>query len=102
MGAVSCKLEHGALVVALEGDVDHYFTLEARESIDKEYKRRGARDIVFDFSDVGFMDSSGVGMLIGRYKQAQMRGGRVYARGMGDGVAHVFEVSGLGKIIGIR
>lgn len=99
---IDCKIEAGVLVIALEGDVDHYFAQGAKETIDREYERRGVRDIVFDFSRVAFMDSSGVGMIIGRYKQVRKRGGRVYARGVSDGVARVFEVAGLSKIVGMR
>lgn len=95
-------VDDGALIVSLDGELDHHFASTAKEAIDREYSRCGARDIVFDFSRVGFMDSSGIGMIIGRYKQVSKRGGFVYAKGMNDGLFRIFEISGLHKIVRVR
>ena len=55
--------------------------------------------MIFDFSDTTFMDSSGVGMIIGRYRDLSMSGGSVYAAGVCPVVEKLFYVSGLHKII---
>ena len=57
------------------------------------------RQIIFDFSGVTFMDSSGIGMIIGRYKNAKKRGGTIAITGMTPEIRRIFQISGLAKII---
>ncbi|MBQ4156800.1 MAG: STAS domain-containing protein [Clostridia bacterium] len=87
------------VTVTPEGELDHYLAENMRNTIDAWILKNNARMVVFDMTDVGFMDSSGIGMLIGRYKLMKRRGGTVRVRGMKDEVFRLFKMSGLGQII---
>ena len=87
------------LIVSIHGDIDHHSSALLREKIDKELKKTEAKNIVFDFTRVGFMDSSGIGMIIGRYKAAQEKGGTVAVAALSGDLSRLFTMSGLHKII---
>ncbi len=93
------KVEGNSLIVKVEGEIDHYSAAEIKSVVVKEYSVNMCRDIVFDFSNLTFMDSAGVGMLIGRYKQTCINGGVVIASGIKPCIERIFELSGLNKII---
>ena len=57
------------------------------------------KHIIFDFTDVGFMDSSGIGLIMGRYKKVMFLGGRAAVTNVGEAVNRIFTLSGLYKII---
>ncbi len=88
-----------ALIVNLCGELDHHSAADIREDIIHQYSSNMCRDIIFDFSELYFMDSAGIGMLIGRYKQVCVNGGSVYAVGVSPVIERIFELSGLNKII---
>jgi len=95
----SLKIMGQTLVVSPIGDLDHHSVAALRERIDKEATRKGTRNILFDFSEVEFMDSSGIGLIIGRYKLADANGGVTAVCHMKDSLRRIFEISGLKKII---
>ena len=63
------------LTVAPQGELDHCMAERIRNTIDATVLKTDAKVVVFDLSEVGFMDSSGIGMMIGRYKFMKRRGG---------------------------
>ena len=87
------------LYIELEGEIDHHSVRQMRQRIEAAFEPTDCRSIVFDFSRVTFMDSSGIGMIIGRYKNAVERGGSVAIAGMSTQVERIFQISGLAKII---
>lgn len=87
------------LTVAPQGELDHCMAERIRNTIDATVLKTDAKVVVFDLSEVGFMDSPGIGMMIGRYKFMKRRGGGVRVRGMRQPVERVFRMSGLGQII---
>jgi len=91
--------EKNTLVVKMYGDIDHHTSSEIKDKIDREFIRNNFKNILFDFSNVYFMDSSGIGMIIGRYKNVKAKGGNVMAIGIGKEIKRLFEISGLFKII---
>lgn len=64
------------LVVALMGEIDHHTCVAIKQAIDKTYQKKRAKNLLFDFERVTFMDSSGIGMLMGRYRLVAIGGGR--------------------------
>ena len=90
---------NGNLIVKIRGEIDHHTADKIRHAVESRYAGSGAANIIFDFAHVGFMDSSGIGMVIGRYKEAQKVGGRVFAINIGADISRIFEISGLKKII---
>ena len=73
------RIYEDILVVKVVGDVDHHTASRLREGIDESMKRSGCIDLVMDFSNVEMMDSSGIGVVLGRYKKCPgIRAGCVY------------------------
>lgn len=93
------KVLDRVLIVEVCGEIDHHSASEIKQALMEQYAQSGCIDIIFDFSDLVFMDSAGIGMLIGRYKQACINGGIVYAAGVSPAIERIFELSGLNKII---
>jgi len=87
------------LVAKIRCDIDHHSAEKLRHALEDAFLKSDARNIIFDFAHVTFMDSSGIGMIIGRYKELQKSGGRVFAINIGQSVERIFEISGLKRII---
>jgi len=87
------------LIAAPEGELDHLQAERLRVQIDAAYDRSTCKHIILNMVGVSFMDSSGIGMIIGRYKNAEKRGGQLILANMSDTVSRLFEISGLAKII---
>lgn len=91
--------QRGTVTVRLSGDLDHHTAARIREELDQLIADPAVRRLVFDLSDLGFMDSSGIGMMIGRYKVMARRGGSVAVRSGGGQIDRLMELSGLYQII---
>jgi len=89
------------LVVRINGDIDHHSCEEIRSKIDKEIASKNPRSILFDMEQVGFMDSSGIGVLIGRYKLIANGGGKAGMINVKPQIMRLCEICGLQKIIKI-
>lgn len=89
------------LVVMLIGELDHHSAEEVRVKIDDRIERDNIRKVIMNFKDVTFMDSSGIGVVIGRYKKIQNRDGKVCVVEVNKRVDKVFTLSGLYKIIDV-
>lgn len=94
-----CIIKRDMLVVRLNGDLDHHVTEKIRDEIDKKTNEYKLYTIVFDFKNVNFMDSAGIGLLMGRYKKIKDAGGQVYVSNIGHAVQRIFRMSGLFKIL---
>lgn len=98
---LSAKRKDKRLIVYLSGEIDHCAAGEWRREIEARIAERPTDELWLDFSNVSFMDSSGVGMIIGRYKTMQALGGRVIACGLHPPVDRLFHLAGLHRIIEI-
>jgi len=87
------------LVVTMMGELDHHSAEEVRSKIDDRLDRDGISKLIMDFSGVSFMDSSGIGVVIGRFKKLSLKQGVVCVTNAKDSVRRVFELSGMFKII---
>ena len=94
--------EGGRLCVALSGEIDHCAAEGLRQELEALLADRTIGELALDFSKVSFMDSSGVGMIIGRYKTMAARGGRVIARGLHPPMDRLFHMAGLHRIIAVE
>lgn len=92
--------QNDSLTVYLEGEIDHHAANRLRVQIDTIIKRTDAHRLILDFSNVSFMDSSGIGMMIGRYKTMSERNGKMNALGLSPSVERIFRMAGLHLIIG--
>ncbi len=91
--------EKRALLVKVEGELDHHIAEKIKAEVDDKMRSTNAVNIIFDFSGLSFMDSSGLGVIMGRYKKARTLGGKVIVYGVNAGVLRIMEMSGLSQII---
>lgn len=87
------------LIVNMAGELDHHSAENVRMKIDNKIDELGTMNLIFDFSGVNFMDSSGIGVVIGRYKKVMEYGGKVAIVNLKPQIKKVFELGGLFKII---
>ncbi|USB34717.1 anti-sigma F factor antagonist [Paenibacillus sp. YPG26] len=87
------------LIVRLSGELDHHTADSVRLKLDEEIARGRCRDLVFSLKGLLFMDSSGLGVILGRYKLIKQKGGRMVICDVTPSVFRLFEMSGLFKIM---
>ena len=87
------------LTLKITEQIDEHTTEKLRRKIDNEITRFLPRKVIFDFSNVSFMDSAGIGMLLGRYKVIKMLGGQLELENVNKQIRRIFEISGILKII---
>lgn len=92
-------IKQETLVIRFRCDVDHHNALQIRREADRLLEHSVVRNIVFDFSGVRFMDSSGIGMIMGRYKKVIFSGGRIAVSGVGSEVDRILLISGLYRVM---
>ena len=91
--------ENKLLILEITEEIDHHTTEKIRRKADDEITRYLPRKVIFDFSNVSFMDSAGIGMLLGRYKVIKMLGGQLELENVNKQIRRIFEISGILKII---
>lgn len=87
-----------AITVWLSGELDHHAAHSLREQIDAAIERSVAKTLRLDFSGVTFMDSSGIGLIMGRYRLMTARGGRLLVVGASERLLRVMKLAGLEKL----
>lgn len=97
---IKCYLDDKTLLVQFTTtELDHHVANYIKENVDDIIMRKGIKNIIFDFHNIKFMDSSGIGVIIGRYKKIASLNGNVSIINMNTRVERVFNLSGMGKII---
>lgn len=87
--------------VALRGDLDLKTANPLRDALDKLIDRYRDRNLLLDLSEVGFVDSSGLGVILGRYRRLTGEGRTITLTGVRPSVHAVLELAGIGSIINI-
>ncbi len=87
------------MTIRLGEELDHHNAVYIREMADCYIEKYPIDRVIFDFGGVKFMDSSGIGVIMGRYKQMSYVGGKVCVRGIGKSVDRIFQMSGLYKLV---
>ena len=91
--------EDKLLVFTITEEIDDCSVQKIRRIADYEMERYMPKRVVFDFDCVTFMDSAGIGMIIGRYKFASMIGATLEIRNLNASVKRIFEMSGILKLV---
>ena len=99
MRKVEFYKENNSLVIYFYGDVDNKACLEYKSNIIDTINKYPYIDVILDFSNVSFIDSSGIGLIIGRYYQLKERYNTLTVRGTSKSIDRLFNVSGLWNII---
>jgi len=98
---LSMEVFNNYLIVHLDGELDHHSSEEVRNKIDSKYYDENLLNLVLDLRKVNFMDSSGIGLVMGRYKNCKEQGGNVSIVNTKNNIDKILEMSGLTKIIRI-
>ena len=96
------KVEVRSLRIRVPAELDHHSAAQICAQADELVRTQDIREIVFDFSRTVFCDSSGVGMLMGRYKMMQALGGTVKAVRVQGRVERILMLSGVMKVIPVE
>ena len=94
-----CHVRNRCLVIRLPGEIDHCQAEAIREECEIMFMKAIIQDVIFDFTAVNFMDSSGIGLILGRLRQVSPIRGNVYLFGGSPSMRKMWEMSGiLGKV----
>lgn len=93
------KIERQTLLLRLSGELDMRTADGLRQTIDSEIDRRGINTVILNFQAVQFIDSSGLGVILGRYKKLLPLGGKLKITNVPPHIFKIMELSGLPKII---
>ncbi|MEF9945459.1 MAG: anti-sigma factor antagonist [Lachnospiraceae bacterium] len=93
------QIQENCLTIYLPGELDHHNAEEIRKEADQMIERKHIKYIIFDFGHTNFMDSSGIGVIMGRYKLLHLLGGEVWAVHAGERMQKILKMSGVTKIM---
>ncbi len=92
-------ITHDVLCIRLDGELDHHTAEELRELASKAIEEKDIRHIVLNLEQLTFMDSSGLGVILGRYKQIKQLHGEMVVCAVSPAIRRLLDMSGLFKII---
>ena len=94
--------ENGNVTAYLSGEIDHHSAPAARAVIDTYIQKSKPDKLIIDFGSVSFMDSSGIGLVMGRYREISDYGGKLEITGLSEHAYRVMKLSGIEGIARIR
>lgn len=92
-------IEERILKIMITEEIDHHSSAMIRSRMDYEIMRFRPKKVIIDLERVGFMDSAGIGLIIGRYKVIEGFGGVLEIENVNGKLMKIFEMAGLPKII---
>lgn len=93
------EIRKNTLIIRLSGELDHRQAAHIRSEIDALIGNSTPRKLIFDLTDLSFMDSSGIGLILGRYKRMSSRGGSVAVTGLSRRMDRIFEMAGIYQVV---
>jgi len=98
---IMTMIKQGVLIIRLEGELDMHSADEFRSTVDRALDASGAKKILLSLKGVSFIDSSGLGVILGRYKRINMVGGLLLVAYVQPQVEKILELAGLLNIISV-
>lgn len=96
---IDLEVKSDVLCIRLTGELDHHSADNLREQATKAIEEHDIHHIVLNLEYLSFMDSSGLGVILGRYKQIKQQNGEMVVCAISPAVQRLFDMSGLFKII---
>lgn len=90
------------LIYQMPKELDHHVAQQVCKELDMLIESFMVHELDLDFSKTEFMDSSGIGVIIGRHKTMQFRGGKISASGLSRRVGMIFQSAGLQRIVEVK
>lgn len=97
--SVNLEVRNNVLCIRLEGELDHHSSEILRTQVDESIQKNAIHHIILNLEKLSFMDSSGLGVILGRYKLVKNIGGEMVVCAISPPVKRLFDMSGLFKII---
>lgn len=98
---IDLKTHSDVLIIRLVGELDHHTADQVRNQVETKIESEGIRHILLNLEELSFMDSSGLGVILGRYKQITQLGGKMIICAISPSIYRLFELSGMFKILKI-
>lgn len=95
------QVQENCLTIHLPQEMDHHIAEEIKREADRLIDRNHIRYVIFNFKETNFCDSSGIGVIMGRYRKVILLGGEVYVENANERMQKVLKMSGLTKIVQI-
>ena len=95
------SFDENTMTVNFVGDIDHHSSRQIRGEVDKLILEKMPKHLIFDFKEVSFMDSSGIGLIMGRYKLINEYGGGLELLNVSPYLKKVMKIAGLESIVKI-
>ena len=99
MSGVSIEKNGDVLIAYLKGDIDHHTAQKMKTRLDSEIMYHSCKLVILDFSGVGFMDSSGIGLILGRLKLISTIKARLSVQGVPVNMMKILKLAGITHII---
>jgi len=101
--SLQAEIEHyrNIVIVRLRGELDHHTADIVRYKMEEAIRNSSSHHVILSLKELQFMDSSGIGVILGRYKQVRSMGGKMLLCHVNPNVHRLFELSGLFKILSI-
>ena len=96
------QIRDNCMTIRVPEELDHHNALPIQQEADEVMMNRNIQTIIFDFRDTSFMDSSGIGVLMGRYRAIQRKGGRIQAENVNERIEKILIMSGITKLIPVN
>ena len=90
------------LKIKLRGEIDHHTATTIRNAMDHEIYKKRPRGLILDMSNVGFMDSSGLGLIMGRYAVMKELGGEVVIQNPAPAIEKILHLAGMERVVKIE
>lgn len=94
--------KNGALIVRVTGDIDHHSAIGLREEIDGELVRANPKEMILDFGGTDFMDSSGLGLILGRVRKTEEMGIRLTLLNPSEQILRILRLAGVERSLNIE
>lgn len=99
--AIDKAVKNGILVCRLHGELDHHAVETLRDEIELALEETHYRGLVMSFEGIEFMDSSALGLILGRYRTLSARNGKMALCQVGSSLRKIFELSGIHKVVSV-
>lgn len=100
--AVEITVKGEVVTAYLSGDIDHHSAADMRERIDNAIDCNMPSALIMDFGGVSFMDSSGIGLIMGRYRNLQKTGAQLHITGATSQIEKVMKLAGMSRLASIN
>jgi stage II sporulation protein AA (anti-sigma F factor antagonist) len=92
---IEFEMTEDILIANLDGELDHHTSAVIREEIDKTVDAFHSKHLIFNFEKVSFMDSSGIGVVMGRYNKITQLGGKLIITGCNEYIDRILDMAGI-------